>query len=69
MPSLEPENVPPGPPIATPSRPDQPSSHVPLIPEANDPLVNVSDPCFGDRLTRMRLAGAKDLIVISMELV
>ena len=57
----EPVHVLPGPPIAAPSRPDQPSSHVPPIPEANDPLANVRVPCFRDQLTRVSLAGAKDL--------
>ena len=55
------EHVPPGPPIAAPSRPDQPASHVPPIPQADDPLTTVKIPCFGDNLTRVRLAGAKDL--------
>ena len=57
----EPAHVLPGPTIAAPSRPDQPSSHIPPIPEANDPLANVRIPCFGDQLTRVRLTGAKDL--------
>ena len=58
-----PEHVTPAPAIAAPSiaRPDQPSSHVPPIPQANDPLANLRVPCFGDQLTRVRLAGAKDL--------
>ncbi|XP_068685296.1 uncharacterized protein [Montipora foliosa] len=56
-----PEHVTPVPAIAAPSRPDQPSSHVPPIPQANDPLANLRVPCFGDQLTRVRLAGAKDL--------
>ena len=51
----------PGPPIGAPSRPDQPSSHERPIPEANDRLANVRVPCFRDHLTRVRLAGAKDL--------
>ena len=58
---LEEGHVPPGPPIAAPSRPDQPLSHVPPETIADDPLARVRIPCFGDQLTRVRLAGAKDL--------
>ena len=42
------DHVPPGPPIAAPSRPDQPASHVPPVPAAGDPLAKVKIPCFGD---------------------
>ena len=54
-------NHPPSPPIAAPSRPDQPASHVPPVPELDVPLAKVRIPCFGDQLTRVRLAGARDL--------
>jgi hypothetical protein len=47
--------------IGTHSRPDQPASHVPPATHENDPLHGVKIPCFGDQLTRVRLAGAKDL--------
>ena len=49
------------PPTAAPSRPDQPVSHIPLVRQVEDPLANVTIPCFGDQLTRVRVAGAKDL--------
>ena len=56
------DHIPPGPTIVVPSRPDQPSSHVPKVSSEVDCLVNVKISCFGDQLTRVRLAGAKDLI-------
>ena len=43
------------------SRPDQPLSHVHPVADPNDPLANVRMPCYGDQLTRVRMAGAKDL--------
>ena len=49
------------PPIQLSSRPDQPASHIPPTSSGEDPLRGVRVPCFGDQLTRVRLAGAKDL--------
>ena len=54
-------HLPPGPPIAAPSRPDQPLLHVSPVATADDPFARVRIPCFGDQITRVRLAGAKDL--------
>lgn len=57
----DPEHVPPGPCIGAPARLDQPASHVPPVPQIEDPLAHVKIPCYGNQLTRVRLAGAKDL--------
>ena len=43
------------------SRPDQPGSHIPPTAATDDVLAGVRIPCYGDQLTRVRLAGAKDL--------
>ena len=55
------DHIPPGPPTAAPSHPDQLAAHVPPVPGADDPLAKIRIPCFGDQLTRVRIAGAKDL--------
>lgn len=43
------------------TRPDQPRAHVPPTSSDNDLLKGVKIPCFGDELTRVRFAGARDL--------
>ena len=43
------------------SRPDQPAAHVPPAATESDPLHGVKIPCYGDQLSRVRMAGAKDL--------
>lgn len=49
----------PGQPIGTASHPGQPVSHVTTALSPDDPLPKV--PCYGDQLSRVRLAGSKDL--------
>jgi hypothetical protein len=41
--------------------PDQPASHIPPVASSSDPMQNVKIPCYGDQLSRVRFAGAKDL--------
>jgi hypothetical protein len=43
------------------TRPDQSRAHVPPTSSDDDPLKGVKIPCFGNELTRVRLAGARDL--------
>ena len=47
--------------VEVPTRPDQPRSHIPPELSDFDPLQGVKIPCFGDELTRVRFAGARDL--------
>ncbi len=47
--------------IGATSRPDQPASHVPPAATESDPLHGVKVPCYSDQLSRVRMAGAKDL--------
>ena len=50
---VSPAPPPPPPPIAAPSSPDQPGSHMPLVPQPNDPLADIKVARFGDQLTRV----------------
>ena len=47
--------------VRTTSRPDQPAAHIPPTASENDPLQGVKIPCYGEQLTRVVFAGAKDL--------
>ena len=47
--------------IGSRSRPDQPATHFPPVASSDDPMPGVKIPCYGDQLTRVRLAGSKDL--------
>ena len=47
--------------IEVPTQPDQPRAHIPPVPSNSDPLQGIKIPCFGDELTRVRFAGARDL--------
>ena len=42
-------------------RPDQPASHFPPPTTESDPLHGIKLPCYGDQLSRVRIAGAKHL--------
>ena len=53
-----PENAPA---IASSTQPDRPRAHIPSVATNTDPLKDVKIPCFGDELTRVRFAGARDL--------
>ena len=48
-------------PTSSTTNPDQPLSHVHPAADPNDPLVKIKVPCYCDQLTRVRVAGAKDL--------
>ena len=48
-------------PTSSTTNPDQPLSHVHPAADPNDPLAKIKVPCYGDQLTRVRVAGAKDL--------
>ncbi len=47
--------------VEVPTWPDQPRSYIPPKASDFDPPQGVKIPCFGDELTRVRFAGARDL--------
>lgn len=59
---VQPDQPPAFPPLVeVPTQPDQPRSHIPPDASDFDPLQGIKIPCFGDELTRVRFAGARDL--------
>ena len=56
-----PDSSPPPLPHNCTSRPVQPAAHIPPVASASDPLKNMKIPCYGDQLSRVQFAGAKDL--------
>ena len=43
------------------NQPDQPRGHVPPAQSENDPSAGIKIPCYGDELSRVRFAAARDL--------